>query len=163
MISSALVLTSCLLWGVAGAWLAVVDCRTRRLPTKIIWSAAGIVWVFYSAASLIETEASGLIGSVLGGLVCSSALVLVYFLNPAWMGLGDVRLSALNGLLCGWWGWQTALFGLAAGFAAAFPSAIWVLAREGPKASRPLGPYLVAGTAAVVTWAAISRGLIPFR
>ena len=144
-------------------WLAVVDCRTRSLPTKIIWSAAGIVWVFYSAASLIETDASGLLGSVLGGLVCSAALALVYFLNPAWMGFGDVRLSALNGLLCGWWGWQTALMGLAAGFAAAFPAALWALAREGSKARRPLGTYLVAGTAAVVTWAAISGGLIPFR
>ncbi len=119
--------------------------------------------MLYSAASLIETDASGLLGSVLGGLVCGSALAAVYFLNPAWMGFGDVRLAALNGLLCGWWGWQVALWGLGAGFAAALPQAIWVLAREGSKAGRPLGPYLVAGSAAVVIWAAVSGGLIPFR
>ena len=80
--------------------------------------------------------------------------------NPPSLGFGDVRLSALNGLLCGWWGWPVALAGLTAGFVLALPEALVTLARHGLRTSRPLGPYLLAGAAAAAGWAAATRGLV---
>ena len=41
--------------------------------------------------------------------------------------------------------------------------ALVVVARHGTRASRPLGPYLLSGTAAAVSWAAATRGLVPAR
>ena len=150
-------------WLTAGVWLAATDLRTGLLPTRVIWPTAGAVWVLYAAASLIEAEPAGLIGAALGAAACGAVLAAVHFAHPPSMGFGDVRLSVLNGLLCGWWGWQAALVGLMAGFALALPEALVVLARHGLRASRPLGPYLLAGAAVAVVWAAATRGLIPAR
>ena len=127
----------------------------------MIWPTAAVVWVLYSAASLVEGRAAGLVGAAVGAAVCGSALAAVHLAHPPSMGFGDVRLSVLNGLLCGWWGWQTALLGLAAGFMLAVPEAVVAMARHGLRASRPLGPYLVAGAAAATIWAAATGGLVP--
>ena len=52
--------------------------------------------------------------------------------------------------------------GLAAGFVLALPQAVWTLIREDSKTGKPLGPYLVAGSAvAAARWAA-TDGLVPF-
>jgi len=150
-------------WLAAGVWLAVTDLRTGLLPTRVIWPTAGVVWAFYAAASLIEAEPAGLIGAALGAAVCGGILAAVHFAHPPSMGFGDVRLSVLNGLLCGWWGWQVALVGLMAGFALALPEALIVIIRHGMRASRPLGPYLLAGSAAAVAWAMATGGLVPLR
>ena len=150
-------------WLTAGVWLAVADLRTGLLPTRMIWPTAGVVWALYATASLVEAEPAGLIGAALGAALCGAILAAVHFAHPPSMGFGDVRLSVLNGLLCGWWGWQAALLGLMAGFTLALPEALVVLARHGMRASRPLGPYLLAGAAAVVVWAAATRGLVPAR
>lgn len=150
-------------WLAAGVRLAVTDLRTGLLPTRVIWPTAGVVWAFYTAASLSEAEPAGVIGAALGAAVCGGILAAVHFAHPPSMGFGDVRLSVLNGLLCGWWGWQLALVGLMAGFALALPEALIVILRHGMRASRPLGPYLLAGSAAAVAWAIATRGLVPLR
>ena len=150
-------------WLAAGVRLAVTDHRTGLLPTRMIWPTAGAVWVLYAGASVIEAEPAGIIGAVLGAAACGAFLAAIHFVHPPSMGFGDVRLSVLNGLLCGWWGWQVALLGLTAGFVLALPEALVVLARQGMRASRPLGPYLLAGAAAAVGWAAATHGLVPSR
>lgn len=160
--SAALTLAAVATWASASTWLAVIDIRTRTLPTRIIWTTAAGVWVFYVSGSLLEGKPDGLIGAAIGGAICGGALALVHFAHPPSMGFGDVRLAVLNGLLAGWWGWRTALFALAAGFLIALPGALITLAREGLRASRPLGPYLIAGTAAAVIWSAVTQGLVPF-
>ncbi len=161
--SSALVLTALVVWGGASTWLAITDLRTRTLPTRIIWSTAAAVWILYVATSLAEGEPAGLIGAAIGAAICGGALAIVHFSHPPSMGFGDVRLAALNGLLCGWWGWRTALLGLAAGFLLALPEAVVTLVRQGLRASRPLGPYLIAGAAGVAIWSAAAEGLVPFE
>ncbi len=162
MISASLVVAALVVWAGAGAWLAVTDYRTRLLPTRIIWSTAGAVWVLYVAASLVEGASAGLVGAVVGAAVCGGALAVIHFAHPPSMGFGDVRLGVLNGLLCGWWGWRAALLGLMAGFVVALPEALITLVREGARASRPLGHYLIVGAAAVAVWSAVSQGLVPF-
>ncbi|MXW98234.1 MAG: prepilin peptidase [Acidimicrobiaceae bacterium] len=150
-------------WLVAGVRLAVTDLQTGLLPTRVIWPTAAVVWVLYTAASLVEAEPAGLVGAAVGGAACGALLAAIHIVHPPSMGFGDVRLSALNGLLCGWWGWQTALLGLTAGFVLALPEALIVLARHGRSAVRPLGPYLLAGAAIAAGWAATTQGLVPAR
>lgn len=162
MTSAGLVVAALALWAGAGLWLAVVDIRSRVLPTRVIWSTAGLVWMLYSAASVVERTPSGLIWAVVGGAVCGGALAVVHFLYPPSLGFGDVRLGVLNGLLCGWWGWQAALGGLMAGFIVALPGALLTLVRDGARATRPLGHYLVIGAAAVAIYSAVTLGLVPF-
>jgi hypothetical protein len=73
-------------------------------------------------------------------------MAAVHFAHPPSLGFGDVRLSVLNGLLCGWWGLQVALAGLAAGFVLALPEALVALARHGLRERRPPGPYRLLGS-----------------
>jgi len=160
-VSAVPVAAAAAVWLAAGVRLAVTDLRTGRLPTRLIWPAAGIVWALYATASLVRAEPDGLIGAALGAAMCGALMAAVHFVHPPSLGFGDVRLSVLNGLLCGWWGWQVALAGLAAGFVLALPEALVVLARHGLRESRPLGPYLLAGAAASAGWAAATRGLVP--
>ena len=157
-----MVLAALVVWSGAGLWLAVIDFRSRVLPTRIIWSTAAALWVLYVVASLLEGSSAGLVGAAVGGALCGGALAVIHFVHPPSMGFGDVRLGVLNGMLCGWWGWRSALLGLIAGFVAALPEAVITLWREGARASRPLGHYLVAGAAAVAAFSAVTQGLIPF-
>lgn len=159
--------TGTFVFAALGAWLgsatalSVIDLRTRLLPTKLIWPTAAAVWVLYAAASLARGDPSGLWGALAGACAASAPVFAVHFVHPRSMGFGDVRFSVLNGLVCGWWGWHVALLGLAAGFLAALPEALVVMARHGPRSSRPLGPYLALGTAAAVSWAAATSGVVP--
>ena len=162
MATNALTLAALAVWGAAGLWLSYVDLRTRTLPTRVIWGTASALWILFVTASLLEAQPEGLLGAVIGAVVCGGALAVVHFAHPPSMGFGDVRLATLNGLLCGWWGWRTALLGLAAGFLAALPEAVVTLVREGSRASRPLGPYLVVGAGGVALWSALTSGLVPF-
>ena len=159
MTSAAFVLAALVVWSGSGIWLAITDLRTGRLPTPVIWRTVGVVWTLYAVASLNEGEPGGLIGAATGAVLCGALLFAVHITHPPSMGFGDVRLSVLNGLLCGWWGWHAALLGLLAGFFLALPEALVVLARQGIRASRPFGPYMVAGTAVVAIWMWVAHGL----
>ncbi len=143
--------------------LAVIDLRSRTLPTRIIWRTAAAVWVLYSAASLLESDGSGLIWSAAGAAACGLPLAALSLIHPPSMGLGDARLAVLCGLVCGWWGLNVAVIGLTLGFCAALPEATYVLVRHGPTASRPLGPYLAAGAFVAAGWAMLVYGAVPLR
>ena len=160
-LAAALVAAAAVVWLASGIWLGITDFRTGLLPTRVIWTTAAGVWVLYAAASLAAAEPAGLVGAALGAAACGALMAAVHFIHPPSMGFGDVRLSVLNGLLCGWWGWQVALVGLTLGFVLAVPEAVVVLLRHGLRTSRPLGPYLLAGAAAAAAWAAATRGLTP--
>ena len=162
VVSSALVVAGLAVWAGAAVWLSVVDLRTRTLPTRVIWGTAAVVWILYVAAALVEGTPEGLMWAAVGAAACAGFLAVVHFIDPRSLGFGDVRLAALNGLLCGWWGWRAALFGLGAGFLVALPEALVTLFRHGPRAARPLGPYLVIGAAAIAVWQAATQGLVPF-
>lgn len=148
-------------WACGGVWLAVTDLRTSLLPTRVIWSVTAGVWVCYSAAAVIGSQPAALASAAVGAGLCGGILGAVHFAHPPSMGFGDVRLSVLNGLLCGWWGWRAAMIGLVLGFVLAFPEAVITLIRHGAKAHRPLGPYLVAGAAASAAWSMAVYGLTP--
>jgi leader peptidase (prepilin peptidase)/N-methyltransferase len=161
MWATAFVCAALAVWLGSATALTVIDLRTRLLPTRLIWPTAAAVWVLYAAASAVRGDPSGLWGALFGALACSAPVFAIHIVHPPSMGFGDVRFSVLNGLVCGWWGWHVALLGLAAGFAAALPEALVVMARHGARASRPLGPYLAVGTAAAVLWAMATSGVAP--
>ncbi|MDE0268410.1 MAG: hypothetical protein OXI96_05150 [Acidimicrobiaceae bacterium] len=160
--SEVLVIMALAVWFGAAIRLGIIDHRTQQLPTRLIWFTAGIVWLLYSVVSIIEGRPDGLVGAFAGALTCGVALAVIHFFSPLSIGFGDVRLSVLNGLLCGWWGWSAAFAHLAVGFVVAFPSAVIVLQRYGTSASRPFGCYLIVGATVVWIWGVVSKQLVPF-
>jgi len=159
--ASTLVVSALTAWLVSAVGLSIIDLRTRTLPTRIIWAAAGAVWLLYTAAALLAGRSGPLAGAALGALAASAPLALIHLIHPPSMGFGDVRFAVLNGMVCGWWGWHVALGGLAAGFGAALPEAVAVMIRHGARTSRPLGPYLAIGAGAAAWWGAATYGIVP--
>jgi len=142
-------------WGVGAVWVSVIDLKETRLPTRIIWSTAGVVLALYIVASIVESEPSRILEFLLAGGSCGAIFYIIhyiiYIIRSEWLDLwlGDVRLVTLNGLTVGWFGISAAWVGMALGFVVAFPLSVWFLirhgVREGLKTQSPFGPFLVAG------------------
>jgi leader peptidase (prepilin peptidase)/N-methyltransferase len=130
----------------AAVVLAGVDLAAHRLPDRVTApTAAGA-----ALALLVDAAALGswpaLVRAVLAAAV-TAAVALPAALPASGIGLGDVKLLALLGLLLGWAGWGVLLAGVFLGLlAGAAGSVLLVLAgRAGWRTAVPFGPPLLAG------------------
>jgi leader peptidase (prepilin peptidase)/N-methyltransferase len=79
---------------IVGSLLSVIDWRTRRLPDAITLPSYPIL-----AVLLIPTGHLG--SALLGGLALAGAYAVLWFGRPDALGLGDVKLAGLVGMLVG--------------------------------------------------------------
>ncbi|WP_181025737.1 prepilin peptidase [Rathayibacter rathayi] len=141
---TSLLITAVVYIALVGVWLAIVDLRTHRLPDRIIFPAYGVL-----AALLAFSALSGADVAAPGRAAATAALTgLLYTALNRWgsMGLGDVKLGILLGLILGWAGWSAAIAGPIFGFLIAFVVAIALLiAGKGKSFHIAFGPYLIGG------------------
>ena len=124
--------------------LAVIDLRTRRLPNRIVLPAAALV-----LAAQIAIAPDRALEWTLGAAGAFTFLLVAALVNPAGLGMGDVKLALLLGAALGW-GVAPALF---IGLAAASVAGIVLIARGGwaaRKTAIPLGPFLALGGIAAI-------------
>lgn len=120
--------------------LAVIDVRTRRLPNRIVLPAAAVV-----LAAQIAIAPDRALEWTLGALGAFAFLLAAALLNPAGLGMGDVKLALLLGAALGWAVAPALLIGL---MAAALAGVVMVVRNgwaAGRKATLPLGPFLALG------------------
>ncbi|WP_230394901.1 prepilin peptidase [Plantactinospora alkalitolerans] len=137
-------LVAWLLLACAGLLLACVDVTVRRLPTPFVLATAAILAGLVGVAASTARQPWMLVNS----LAASSALAGVYLLLAlvgGGMGMGDVRLAAVLGLVLGTAGWTAVLLGATLPYLLAMPSAVMRLRRDPKQRHLPFGPYLVAG------------------
>jgi len=132
--------------------LAIIDLRTHRLPNRLTLPAYPIL-----AGLLLLPAVAGGLWEDLGRAILAGAALLVFFgifhvINPAGMGLGDVKLSGTMGALLGWGSWTTLMAGTLAGFilGAVVGLTLMALKRANRKTALPFGPFMLIGA-----WAAI--------
>lgn len=128
-----------------GVALAVVDWRTRLLPTKVIApSYAVVVALAVLAAALgdwADLERAGW-GWVVGG----GTFLLLWLIYPQGMGYGDVRLSGVLGIALGFVGWGPLLVGVYAGFLlGGLGGALLTALRIVDRRAYPFGPFMLLG------------------
>ena len=131
-----------------GSWLAVLDLRTHRLPDRIVLSAYPVLLALLGFAAVGTGQPARLGSAVIGGLALARAYVgLALAGPPGGLGLGDVKLAGLLGLLAGWFGLLVWVTALVAPFLLAAPCAVVTLLRARGRSSRPLplGPFMLAG------------------
>ena len=145
--------------------LAIIDLRAQRLPNVLTMSAYPIVGALLLLPWLIEGRSDDLVRALVAGGIVLAFYVVLHVVNPAGMGMGDVKLAGPLGALLGWLSWSVVLVGGFLGFAlgAVAGIALLVARRAGRKSALPFGPFMLAGA-----WIAIlasdqitSSGLLP--
>ncbi|MFB1041674.1 prepilin peptidase, partial [Streptomyces chrestomyceticus] len=134
--------------------LAVVDWRVRRLPDVLTLPLAGGVVI---ALGLVALGGGGVRvwgGAVLGGLGLAGFYFVLYLVNPAGMGLGDVKLAIGLGVTLGWYGWAILITGAFLGLLLGALYGCGLLLRrargpeardDGPEPAMPYGPFMIVG------------------
>ncbi|MFD5801876.1 prepilin peptidase [Streptomyces sp. NPDC127020] len=130
-----------------GVLLAVVDLRVRRLPDPLTLPLAGAAVALLGLAALLPEHAGEWTTALLGALALGAGYLVLFLINPAGMGFGDVKLALTAGAVLGWYGWPTLMLGTFAGFllGAFYGGALLVARRAGRKTAIPFGPFLIAG------------------
>ena len=132
-----------------GVALFMIDLDHQRLPFAITMTAA------IGAALALVADAVIHGPNPIGPAVLSAALwVAVY--GGVWfvtagrgMGLGDVALAPVLGLVLGWLGWGPSVVGLMGGFVigALVGVALMLSGRAASRSRIPHGPFLLSGAA----------------
>ncbi len=130
---------------VAVVGCAVIDARRRIVPHRIVLPClAG-----FAAAVAILDAANGAVSAAkaaVGCLTFGGGLLLVALLSPEAMGLGDVKLGALIGLVLGSLGLE--YVAVAAGttsLAGGLGATAVLLVRRRRGSSMPFAPFLAIG------------------
>ncbi len=128
-----------------GVALALVDYRTRYLPTWLIGPMYGVVLAVAALGSLVERDWSMLLGAAIGWAVYGGLFLLFWVVFPAGsFGFGDIRLAGLLGLALGSIGLGPLFVGMF--LATLFGAVVGIVVRValGKKYS-PYGPNMLYG------------------
>jgi leader peptidase (prepilin peptidase)/N-methyltransferase len=128
-----------------GVALAVVDWRTRMLPTRLIAPTYAVTIVTVLVAWLADgRHLADLERTALGWLVYGGMFFVLWFVYPRGLGYGDVRLSGVLGLALGWVGWSELLLGIWDGLLLGGIVG-GLLALVTRRRDYPFGPFMLVG------------------
>jgi leader peptidase (prepilin peptidase) / N-methyltransferase len=136
----------------AAVVLGAVDLAVHRIPDRVTYPAA----VVCTAALVVDAAVTGawdaLVRALLAAVASGGVAALGWLAVPAGLGLGDVKLLALLGLVLGWLGWGVLLAGVFLGLVVGSVVAVVALAtrRAGLRTALPFGPPLLTGAALAV-------------
>lgn len=154
--------------------LSIVDLVLYRLPDALVVATLVATAGSVALGELAGGEPASLIRAVVGAAVFAGLLGVIHLVAPAGMGFGDVKLSVVLGLVCGWAAtsgievlrWVFVALFIASAAGVVFGGILVLLRRRGldpladPDAGTslapsrptgfPFGPALVLGTYVVV-------------
>ncbi|CAB4931974.1 MAG: prepilin peptidase [Actinobacteria bacterium] len=161
-----------ILWAIIGLWSLGQPGTwiSPLLPTLLVVVSAGIALLFIDLdctrlpdAIVLPLWPVTIAGLVLAGVVSgdwplaralAGAALWLVVIGGIWlatggrgMGLGDVKLAPLLGLVLGWIGWGPASVGLATAWLVGGATAVILLVagRAGRRQAIPFGPFLLIG------------------
>ncbi|MEU3463754.1 A24 family peptidase [Streptomyces sp. NPDC006733] len=140
-----------------GVLLARIDLAVFRLPDVLTLPATAATAALLGAAALFPGHEGSWPRALLGGVVLGAVYFLLFLINPAGMGFGDVKLAPTLGLALGWYGWPTLFAGTFAGFVLGAVAGLVLLAtrRANRKTPLPFGPFMLIGALGGVLLAAV--------
>jgi leader peptidase (prepilin peptidase)/N-methyltransferase len=129
-----------------GMTLALIDWRTRLLPTRIIAPTYLALVPLVVIAALASGEPRLLLRAAIGWAVMGGLYVLLWIVYPAGMGYGDVRLSGILGIVLGYLGWgQLALGGWSGFLLGGVGGVVLVALKLIDRKHNPFGPWMLIG------------------
>lgn len=130
-----------------GTALAAIDLRHRLLPNNIVIPGLAITAILLTGAAAAGSPGTSLVRALIGALLLFTLYLALALINPRGMGMGDVKLAALIGLVLAFQSWQVLFAGTFLGFliGAAASIAILTIRRGGLKTTIPFGPCILTG------------------
>ncbi|MEU6535308.1 A24 family peptidase [Streptomyces sp. NPDC047000] len=127
--------------------LALVDLRVHRLPDVLTLPLAAATAVLLGVAAALSGATGSWPAALLGGLALGAAYFVLFLVNPAGLGFGDVKLALALGTALGWYGRPVLVTGAFAGlgYGALYGLSLVVLRRAGRRTAIALGPFMIAG------------------
>jgi leader peptidase (prepilin peptidase)/N-methyltransferase len=158
-------------FGISAFWCCVfiviifIDWEHKLILNKVTYPAAALALVILAidsatSAALIPEGLAFLpldkpiiLSGVIGGAVGLGFFLLVFLINPRGMGMGDIKLAGLIGLVTGWpLVIEGLLIGILVGGLAAI--AMLLLRLKGRKDALPYGSFLAIGPIITLLWGA---------
>ena len=133
--------------------IAAIDIEHRIIPNRLMYPALVAFPVYLTLAWLIGAPVD--LARMLIGFISFGGALFVVALVSRGMGMGDVKLAALIGLVLGSLGLR--YVGVAAGAAIVLGGVgaiVALIVGRGRKAAIPFGPYLAAGAVVSAFWGA---------
>lgn len=127
--------------------LALIDLDTKRLPNVIVLPAYGVGAILLGAAAILSGDLPSLGRAALGTILLGGFYLILSFVRPGAMGLGDVKLAGVLGMFLAWLGWDVLAVGAIGGFilGGLFGVVLIVVQRSRRPAAIPFGPWMLAG------------------
>jgi leader peptidase (prepilin peptidase)/N-methyltransferase len=140
--------------GAVGVLLALIDLDVRRLPDALTLPSCVVGIVLLGLAALVEQDAGAMARALLGALALFAFYLLLAFINPAGMGMGDVKLAGVLGLYLGWLGWGQLVAGAFLAFLLGSLAGLGLMAvgRANRKSRIPFGPFMLLGALGAIAW-----------
>ena len=136
-----------------GVLLAAVDLACMRLPDVLVLPTFAVSAAMLTIISMARGDSTQLVRGFVAAAVLAGAYFVLAIVSGGGVGLGDVKLALILGLLLGWFGWPFVVAGVL--IAHLLHGAVAVLAlaarRAGRKTLIPMGPALLIGA-----WCAIA-------
>jgi leader peptidase (prepilin peptidase)/N-methyltransferase len=130
--------------------LSVIDARTKRLPNRIVHPSLLVAATYLGLASVAGGPLDPRRGAI-GLLAYGGGLLLIALVSPRGMGMGDVKLAALIGLVLGALGLRYVAVAAGLGILLGGVGAIVaLLSGASRKQALPFGPFLAGGAGLAV-------------
>jgi leader peptidase (prepilin peptidase)/N-methyltransferase len=141
------ILPALLVFAAASTVLTLVDLAEKRLPNAVVFPTLGTLAVLLVPATWAVGSWWPLLWTLLGAAAMFAVYFLLALISPSSMGMGDVKLALVVGLLLGWFGLNAWLIGLLGAFVVGGIIALVALAlrRVTLRGSIPFGPSMLAG------------------
>ncbi|HEY8822115.1 MAG TPA: prepilin peptidase [Dermatophilaceae bacterium] len=135
--------------GAIGAALTLIDIDVHRLPDLIVLPSYPIVLVLLLVPTVVTGQWGALLRGLLAGLALFAGYLVLALVSPGGggLGLGDVKLAGVLGLLLGWLGWGPAIVSVLAAFVIGGVLAVilLVLRRASRSSHVAFGPSMILG------------------
>lgn len=146
-IAATLVLVALLYVAAISIALAAIDLDTHRLPDAIVLPSYVVLAALLGTAALLTGDVEAAARAAAGAGILFGGYLLLALISPRGMGMGDVKLAGVIGLVLGFSGWAALAVGTLAAFllGGVVGIALIVAGRARRNTGIPFGPWMLGG------------------